>query len=126
MNISDAEWTVMQAVWKLGRVGAAEVIEEVLPKTDWSHRTVRTLLNRLTDKGALEARMEGNRNLYRARISEKKCVREESRTFVDKVFGGDAGAMLAHFVEHEPISPEQLDELKAMLDKKQNARRRRS
>jgi BlaI family transcriptional regulator, penicillinase repressor len=122
MNISDAEWIVMQAVWRLGRVGAAEVIEDVLPQTDWSHRTVRTLLNRLVDKGALEASMEGNRNLYRTLVSESLCVREESRTFVKKVFGGDAGALLAHFVDHESITPEQLDELKSLLEKKQQER----
>jgi len=123
MNISDAEWIVMQAVWRLGRVGAAEVIEDVIPQTDWSHRTVRTLLNRLVDKGALQASMEGNRNLYRTLVSESLCVREESRTFVKKVFGGDAGALLAHFVDHESITSEQIDELKSLLEKKQQQER---
>ncbi len=39
MKISDTEWLVMRVVWQHGSVGAAEVIEAVLPETGWSHRT---------------------------------------------------------------------------------------
>ncbi len=116
MKISDAEWLVMRVLWDRPAVGAAEVIEALVPQTGWSHRTVRTLLNRLVDKGALEARRSGERNLYRPKVTQDRCVRQESRSFLEKVFDGDAGAMLVHFLEHEEVSPEQLRQLKAMLD----------
>ncbi|MBN1589120.1 MAG: BlaI/MecI/CopY family transcriptional regulator [Pirellulales bacterium] len=122
MKISDAEWLVMQVVWRHESVGAAEVIGQILPETDWNHRTVRTLLNRLVEKGALDAELIDGRNVYRPRVKQEQCLREESRSFLNKVFSGDAAEMLFHFVKNENISPEQVKQLKALLDEKQQGK----
>jgi BlaI family penicillinase repressor len=119
MKIADAEWILMRVVWQLGAVGAAEVIEVVLPETGWSHRTVRTLLNRLVTKGALRADLVEGRNIYRAKVAQSQCLRQESRSFLKKVFNGDAGEMLVHFVQNEKMTPEQIKQLKALLNAKQ-------
>src|SRR5215469_11053814 len=50
-NISDAEWQVMEAAWSLGEAPAAAIIEELAKSTAWNHRTIRTLLGRLVEKG---------------------------------------------------------------------------
>ena len=65
MRIADTEWRVMRIVWQQGPVGAAEVIAAVLPETGWSHRTVRSLLNRLVKKGALRRAGRGAKYLRR-------------------------------------------------------------
>jgi BlaI family penicillinase repressor len=119
MKIADTEWLVMRVVWQRGPVGAAEVIETVLPETGWSHRTVRTLLNRLVKKGAIRAEMLEGRNIYRAKVPQSQCVRQESRSFLNKVFNGDAAQMLVHFVQNEKMTPDQIKELKALLNAKQ-------
>jgi BlaI family penicillinase repressor len=93
MKIADTEWILMRVVWQLGAVGAAEVIEVVLPETGWSHRTVRTLLNRLVKKGALRAEMVEGRNIYRAKVAQSQCLRQESRSCLQNVVNRDAGAM---------------------------------
>lgn len=118
MKISDAEWRVMRVIWRRRVATAADVIEELLPETGWSHRTVRTLLGRLVDKGALTAEEGGNRYVYRPKVSQSRCVRQEARSFVEKVFAGDAAELLIHFVQNEAIAPEQIDELKRLLDEK--------
>jgi BlaI family transcriptional regulator, penicillinase repressor len=119
MQISNAEWQVMRVVWEQGSVGAAEVIESLLATTHWSHRTVRSLLNRLVKKGALEARRVGGRNIYRAKLAQSRCVRREGQSFLNKVFDGDAGALLVHFIESQHIAPDELKKLKALLGAKQ-------
>ncbi len=118
LHISDAEWRVMQVVWGRKAVTAAEVIAALAPVTRWRHRTVRTLLARLVEKGVLTAEAQGNRYLYRPLVSRGKCVRSESRSFLNRVFGGDAADLLVHFVRHADISPEQITELKRLLDEK--------
>jgi len=117
--ISDAEWIVMRVVWRLGKATAAEVIAELAPTENWSHRTIRTLLGRLVEKDALTAEADGNRYLYRPRVTQQKCVRAESRSFLNKVFGGDAAELLIHFAQEAKISRQQIDELKRLLDAKQ-------
>src|SRR5206468_1477883 len=54
-RISDAEWQVMQVVWERKAATAAEVIAALAGRTGWQHRTIRTLLARLVDKGVLAA-----------------------------------------------------------------------
>jgi BlaI family penicillinase repressor len=117
-RISDAEWQVMQVVWERKAATAAEVIAALAGRTGWQHRTIRTLLARLVDKGVLAAEPDGNRYLYRPRASRSKYVRQESRSFLQKVFGGDAAELLVHFVRGAEISPEQIEELKRLLDEK--------
>ncbi len=117
-RISDAEWEVMQVVWDRKAITAAEVIAALTSVTRWGHRTIRTLLARLVEKGVLAAEADGNRNLYRPLVSRGKCVRAESDSFLKKVFGGNAAELLVHFVRSADISPDQLEELKRLIDKK--------
>jgi BlaI family transcriptional regulator, penicillinase repressor len=119
MNISDAEWQVMQVIWKRRTATAAEVVAELAPQTGWSHRTVRTLLARLVEKGALATTTDGNRYLYRSAVSRSRCIHDEGRSFLKKVFSGDAGELLVHFAKEARVTPEQIDELKRLLDEKQ-------
>jgi BlaI family penicillinase repressor len=120
--ISDAEWLVMRVVWRLGKATAADVIGELGKTQDWNHRTIRTLLGRLVEKGALATESDGHRYVYRPRVTQQKCVRAESRSFLNKVFGGDARELLVHFAQDAQITPEQIDELKRLLDSKRSAR----
>jgi BlaI family transcriptional regulator, penicillinase repressor len=122
VHISDAEWQVMQVVWKRKETTAAVVIADLAATSAWRHRTIRTLLARLVDKGVLAAQADGNRYLYRPLVSRGKCVREESQSFLQRVFGGDAGDLLVHFVRGADIAPEQIEELKRLLDEKRPCR----
>jgi hypothetical protein len=60
-QISNAEWEVMEVVWALGPSTPAEIIDRVATGREWNHRTVRTLLSRLIDKGALRREEDGLR-----------------------------------------------------------------
>ena len=120
MNISDAEWQVIRIIWERAPVSAAEVIGRLCPANGWSHRTVRTLLARLVEKGAVRTKADGNRYLYRARVTRSRCVRAEGKSFLEKVFGGDAAELLVHFVRNANMTPGQIDELKRLLDEKRD------
>jgi len=117
-RISDAEWQVMQVVWEQKNASAADVIAALAKTTRWRHRTIRTLLARLVEKGVLAAQADGNRYLYRPLVSRSKCVREESHAFLKKVFGGDTAQLLVHFARGADISQDQIEELKRFLDEK--------
>ncbi len=114
-RISDAEWEVMEVVWELGSVTPAEVIDRVAGPRGWNHRTVRTLLSRLVGKRALRREGAGAQSVYRAAVSRRRCVRDEGRSFMNRVFGGDAASLLIHFAEEAKIDPEHLERLKKML-----------
>ena len=82
---------------------------------------MKTLLNRLLTKGALAHEAEGKRYRYRPTVSRASCVRAEGRSFLSRVFGGKAGAMLVHFVQDADLSPEDIRQLRRLLDEKGRA-----
>jgi BlaI family penicillinase repressor len=118
IQISDAEWVVMEVMWRSGSATAADVIAGLADVKTWNHRTVRSLLARLVDKGVLDAKAAGHRNVYRPAVLREKCVRQESLSFVEKVFGGDAAELLVHFVRHTKITPAEVERLRKLLDEK--------
>jgi BlaI family penicillinase repressor len=125
VQISGSEWDVMEVIWEAEAWIAADVIKRLRATHDWNHSTIRTLLARLVEKGALDYEVDGPRYIYRAALSRRQCVRQEGRSFVDKVFRGDVGALLMHFVQDAALEPDQIDELRSLLDEKQPRRRRK-
>ena len=81
-------------------------------------KTVRTFLGRLVQKGALSVERRDRVYHYSPAVDEGTCVREETRSFMDRVYGGALTPMLAHFLEHQDLTAEDVAELRRMLDEK--------
>src|SRR5438477_13157515 len=112
LQISDSEWDVMEPIWATGACTAADVIKRLRETHDWNHSTIRTLLARLVEKGALAYDVAGARYVYRPAVSRERCVRQKGRSFVEQVFGGDVGALLLHFVADASLDSEQIRQLR--------------
>lgn len=120
INISDAEWEVMRVLWSAGEaVTANQVVLALADRKQWNPRTVKTLLNRLTTKGALKFEARGKTYWYSPAVGQEECARRESRSFLARVFGGDSGAMLVHFVKNTSLTPQEVAELKRILSSKE-------
>jgi len=109
----------MRVLWQAATpLTSRAIIEALAGRSEWQPKTIRTLVNRLTDKGVLErAEVEGVLHFSPA-VAETECIREESRAFLNRFFEGGLAPMLAHFLEHEDVSPEELESLRRLLDEK--------
>ncbi|MSR59872.1 MAG: BlaI/MecI/CopY family transcriptional regulator [Planctomycetaceae bacterium] len=116
ISISDAEWVVMDVVWTRSTARAADVVDDLAQSQSWNHRTIRTLLARLVEKGALHAIAEGHRYVYSPAVTRQRCVRVESRSFLEKVFAGDVGTLMLHFARESRMSAVDIQRLKQMLE----------
>ncbi len=119
-KISDAEWQVMQILWDQAPLNAAQVVKRLAGKQDWSPRTIKTMLSRLVQKGALTYTQEGNRYHYLPAVTQSACVRDASRSFLGRVFSGDTSLLLAHLVEAGRLSNEDIEALKKTLEDKEH------
>jgi BlaI family transcriptional regulator, penicillinase repressor len=119
VKISQAEWEVMNVAWRKSPVSASEVVEQLAEKNDWRPRTIRTLLARLVNKGALRAVLEGKRYLYQPKVTMEECVHHESRSFVERVFGGAPASMLINLVKQTELTSAEINELKRVLSEKE-------
>lgn len=117
-QISEAEWRVMEVLWSAHPVDANEVIKQLAPQTGWNPKTIRTLLTRLVKKGAAGVDRSGRLYRYFPLVRKEECARAESSSFLKRVYGGSMKLMLAHYLEEETLSGEQIAELKRILEEK--------
>jgi len=114
-RISEAEHTVMEALWQRSPQSAAEVCETVCTMRGWSMPTVKTLLARLVAKNAVTTELDGRRFLYSPIIGRSDYVGGESRRLVDRLFGGRAAPLFAHLAEAEALSEDDIAEIERLL-----------
>jgi BlaI family transcriptional regulator, penicillinase repressor len=114
-RISDAEYAVMEVLWRESPLTAADIAERVDAGRDWSVRTVKTLLSRLLSKGVLAHEEDGRRYLYRPTVARDAYVDHESKKFIDRMFGGKLTPLVAHFAEREALTSEDIAEIEALL-----------
>lgn len=115
-KISESEWLVMKAVWNENPITSNKVVEVLTCTTSWKPRTIKTLLNRLVKKGAVGHESTGREYQYFPLIKEAVLVKAESESFLKRVFGGALKPMIATMVKAENLSPEDIEELKRILE----------
>src|SRR5690606_11677762 len=108
----------MNVVWRDQPVEATRVVDELATEHGWSAATIKTMLHRLTKKGALAFDRDGKRYLYSATVDRDTTVRQASRSFLDRVFGGAWAPALLHLVEHSKLNEAEVAELRRLLDDK--------
>ena len=116
-NISESEWLAMEVLWDSAPLTSQEVTQALRSNKNWAANTVRTLLSRLLKKGVLK--VETNASGVRAfspMVSREACIRAESDSFMRRLFGGAAKPLLVHFAKNSNLSPQDVEELKLLLD----------
>jgi len=114
-RISGAESQIMEALWAQGPLGAEDLVRDVGGPQGWGEATVKTLINRLLKKKAVASQREGGRARYRPLVSREEYVTGESQGLLDRLFGGELAPLVAHYARHRPLSPEELERLKALI-----------
>ena len=135
ITISDAEWVIMKALWEAGHelpadgsgLQTAEAgpacltlrqIADAVEEHGWGYSTVRTMVGRLVDKGAIEAdRSNPGGFSYYAAVSEETCQRQEVKSFLNRVFDGSAKLLVSALVEDRGLTKEEEETLLAIINK---------
>lgn len=115
-RLSDSEWQVLTALWDSGGASLGEVVEALRPTTGWSRNTVLTYLTRMEKKGLVTIHKESYPHTYRATLDRETCQAQERQSFLTRVYRGSAGDLVAAFLKESPLSADERDRLKALLD----------
>ncbi len=113
--ITDAEATVMDVLWRSSPRSAEDVVAAVAPATGWAEPTIKTLLNRLLNKGAISAERDGRRYLYSPVLAREAWVQQQSEGLLERLFGGRVAPLVAHFSQRGKLSEEDIVELKRLV-----------
>ena len=116
MQISEAESIVMDVLWRRHPLGAEAVVAALAESRQWQEPTIKTLLNRLLNKGAIAAEKDGRRYLYTPVLKREDWLIDESESLLDRLFGGRVAPLVAHFSEHRKLSRKDVAELRKLLE----------
>ena len=116
MQISEAESIVMDVLWREHPRSADDVVAALADARHWQEATIKTLLNRLLNKGAIAAEKDGRRYLYTPVLKREDWLIDESESLLDRLFGGRIVPLVAHFSEHRKLSRKDVAELRKLLE----------
>ena len=115
MKLSEAEWQVMNALWKHHPATARDIAELLPDSNQWAYTTIKTLLARLEAKKAVSEHKRGNTSIYEPLISRSKARRTALRSFLDQAFDGTVEPLLNFLAEERKLSAKQRKELCKIL-----------
>ena len=120
-DLSKAEWKVMKVVWELRKAMAREIYSIAGREHSWTPATVKTLLNRLVEKGYVTTTRIGNGFVYRPTEGALSTLQIAADALLTNAVEGMTGPLLAHMVERTSLSEEDLDALQQLIAAKKKA-----
>ena len=115
MEISQAEYEVMCAIWQQHPCTANDVVDRLSSSKEWHAKTVKTMLGRLVKKGALDYKKEQRHYVYSPLIEQRDYQQQETQSFVERLFQGRLSPLVAGFAKESNLTKEDVDELKQII-----------
>ena len=114
-ELTGAEWDIIQVVWEHEPCTAPAVQEELVKRKKWTYSTVKTLMDRMVEKGLLRTRRLRNLVLYTSAITQTQAQKREIVRTLKRAFGGAFTPMMQFMLDSNSLSDEELTKLESMI-----------
>ena len=118
-RLGDLQLAIMRELWERGEATVAEVHAALHPERGLALTTIATMLRKLEAKRLLNHRVRGRRFVFRPRVSQRAVRRSMVADLLDRLFEGDAAALVSHLLTERLIGQEEVARLKAMIESPQ-------
>ena len=115
-KIFDSEIKVMEIIWENEPISAKEVSGIAGERIGWNKNTTYTVIKKLEEKGFIKREDPGF--VCTSLVSKKDVRKNETRSLVDKLFGGSKKALFSALLEDEELTEEDIKELRRMIGKR--------
>ena len=109
----------MKVVWEESPLNASQIISSLKSETSWSPKTVHSLISRLIKKSVLGVDKLSSPHQFYSLVSKEDCIKEETGSFIQKVYDGSYYHMVANFISNEKMSDNEIEYLRKILDEKE-------
>lgn len=114
-KLGDAELEIMNVLWReSGLVTSGHILDRLERK--WALSTLMTALSRLAVKGFVSCDRSTRTNLYTALIREEDYKSAESRSFLERMFGGSARKLVASLYDSQSLTDEDISDLHQLIE----------
>ncbi len=113
-KITDSEYEIMNLLWEAGRPLSVAEIRRGLQGTGWEATTIKTLISRLTEKGAL-VRSKAGVYLYAPTLGREEYTASAADSLVNRLFRGSAKALVASLIGSKDLTEQDMEELRDLF-----------
>ncbi len=114
-QLTPNEWYVMECLWETPNCTGREAVEHLAKSVGWSRSTTLTMLRRMTEKGMIASQERDGLLVYSPVLNRDNAVRQETESFLHRVYKGSVSMMLSAITQQESLSEQELNELYAIL-----------
>lgn len=115
IELTEAEWTIIKAVWDNEPCTAPAIQEKLFKRTAWAYSTVRTQMDRMVAKGLLAAEKKSHQTFYRTAVTREEAQRGELLYALKHAFNGALTPMVQCLLDTNDVSRAELDQLKQLI-----------
>ena len=115
ISLTNSEWYVLDCLWEHSPQTVMELAAALNARVGWAKSTTITTLRRMEEKGLVRCQLQGRTRHYAPAVQRERAVRQETRTFLDKVYHGSVGLMMSAMAQDKALSREEIDELYDIL-----------
>ena len=115
---TDGELTIMRVLWRSGERTVRQVFEELNRDRDAQvvYTTVLKSMQIMHEKGLVKRNESGKAHIYRAAVTEDQTQTNMVADLLERAFRGSAAKLVQHVLETKAASPEELAEIRRMID----------
>ncbi len=115
-RLTPQEEQAMKVIWLLGETNIRAILDE-LGEAEVPYTTLASTIKNLEKKKYITSRKIGNVSLYKPTVTEKQYKKSFMQGFVKDYFDNSYKDMVNFFVEQERLSPTELKEIIALIEK---------
>jgi predicted transcriptional regulator len=116
-DVTGAELAILEVLWDKGPANRRQITDVLYPQGGPAHyTTVQKLLERLDAKGYVARGPSQGMITFTARLSREELIGRRLLDVAEKLCGGSLTPLLLNLVRARPLTPQELDELRASLD----------
>jgi BlaI family penicillinase repressor len=124
IRLSEFELDVMNHFWSDRELSAPELFERIGSERGVAYSTVKTIIDRLEQKGAIERVANRGRTIVYSPIIKRERVRKPLvKTFLRRVFGNDLRPLFAQLLQDEKLSAEDLEYLRKLITEAEESKK---
>ena len=117
-QLGDLQLAIMRVLWKAGEATVADVHEALRTERGLALTTIATMLTKMERKGVVEHRSEGRHYIYRPTVSEAEVHRSMVSELTERLFAGDAAALVNHLLTAQEIDADELARITALIEQR--------
>ena len=112
---TDSELEILNALWASGPATVREV-HDALSSKGTGYTTVLKQMQMMVDKGLLTRSERFRSHVYQVSVPREETQQQLAGSLLERAFGGSAKNLVLGALSAQPVSPEELAEIRKMLD----------